>query len=274
MPLVKKLNEQVIKKFQDKIFNWWKKHKRPFPWRETTDPYKIMVSEFMLQQTQTNRVKYSFEAFIKLYPDMKSLAKAKSSDVLKFWSKNRLGYNRRALWLYEVVSKINTLDYFPRTIEELQKYKGIGSYTSRSILIFAFNKDIATIDTNIRRILISEGFADNSTSDQDLLEIAKKLLPRGKSRDWHNALMDFGALVKTSTKTGIKPRSKQSKFEGSTRQFRGRIVKYLTKNKTADKDVLIKECETPKNKIEKILSSLVKDGLIALNEDENKYTIA
>lgn len=262
-----------IKKFQERIFTWWKEHKRDFPWRNTTDPYKIVVSEFMLQQTQTSRVKDIYQQFITQYPNLETLAGVNSSEVIKFWSQNRLGYNRRALWLHKAVLDINKMEKFPDSIEKLQKLKGIGPYTSRSILIFSFNKDIATIDTNIRRILIAEGFADKSMGDNELLLIAKKLLPKGKSRDWHNALMDYGALVKTSIKTGIKPKSTQSKFKGSNRQFRGLIVKFLTKHNEANKEVIINQCQIPKDKIDKIISSLVKDGLIKLKKEENTYYI-
>ncbi|MFX0139462.1 MAG: Fe-S cluster assembly protein HesB, partial [Candidatus Hodarchaeota archaeon] len=129
------------------------------------------------------------------------------------------------------------------------------------------------IDTNIRRILIAEGFANKSMSDKELLLISEKLLPKGKSRDWHNALMDYGALVKTSIKTGIKPKSTQSKFKGSSRQFRGRIVKFLTKYNEANKEVIINQCKIPKDKIDKIISSLVKDGLIKLKKEKNIYYI-
>ncbi len=267
------MNAIEIEKFQEKVFTWWNEHKREFPWRDTTEPYKIMVSEFMLQQTQTNRVKDIYQEFIIKYSSLETLAKANASDVVKFWSQNRLGYNRRALWLHKAALEINKMENFPDSIEKLQKLKGIGPYTSRSILIFAFNKDIATIDTNIRRILIAEGFADNSMSDRELLLLAEKLLPKGKSRDWHNALMDYGALVKTSIKTGIKPKSTQSKFKGSSRQFRGRIVRFLTKNKEAKKEVIINKCEIPKDKVDKIISSLVKDGLIKLKKKENTYYI-
>ena len=230
-----------------------------------------MVSEFMLQQTQTSRVRDIYRAFLKIFPTFESLAKAKQSDVLKFWSQNRLGYNRRALWLHEAANQILENGSFPESIKELRKLKGIGPYASRSILIFAFNKDIATVDTNIRRILIVEGFASEENSDKDLLEIATQLVPKGRSRDWHNALMDYGAIKLTSLKTGIKPRSKQAKFKGSNRQYRGKVIKYLTMKKKAAKEAIIKACRIPQQKVEIILKSLVKDGLILYEEKENIY---
>ena len=271
------VNESIektkIKEFQDEIFKWWTRYKRNFPWRKTNDPYKIMISEFMLQQTQTSRVKDIYRAFIKIFPTIESLSQAKQSEVLRFWSQNRLGYNRRAIWLHEAANQIVANGDFPKTIKELRAIKGIGPYTSRSILIFAFNQDIATVDTNIRRILIVEGFASEETSDKDLLEIAIELVPKGKSRDWHNALMDYGAIKLTSLKTGIKPRSKQSKFKGSNRQFRGIVIKYLTMKKKASKEIIIKACRIPKEKAEIILSALIKDGLILQEKEEEIYYV-
>ncbi|MFW9995402.1 MAG: Fe-S cluster assembly protein HesB [Candidatus Odinarchaeota archaeon] len=265
-----------IRGFQEKIFDWWETNqpgkpwipnKRAFPWRNYSlvKPYHVLVSEFMLQQTQASRVVNKYLAFIEKFPDIQTLARAPTSEVLSLWS--GLGYNRRAIWLQEAARSIVQLGSFPRTPKELEKLKGIGSYTSRSILIFAFNEDIAAVDTNIRRILISEGFASETNTEKELLEIASDLVPDGRSRDWHNALMDYGALVKTATKTGIKPLSTQGTFEGSNRQYRGRVVKYLTEHKNASKNELAAECRIPSDKVGKVLESLISDNLVILQGD-------
>jgi A/G-specific adenine glycosylase len=258
-----------IKSFQDKIFKWWKENRRNFPWRETTDPYFIMVSEIMLQQTQAPRVVEKYLDFIEKYPTAESLAYASQSELLRLWS--GLGYNRRALWLQEAAKEILKLETFPQVPEELQKLKGIGPYSARSILIFAFNTDIATVDTNIRRILIAEEFADENTSEKELMKTAEQLLPKGKSRDWHNALMDYGSLVLTARKTNIKPTSQQSKFKGSEREKRGQILKFLLDNKNATIDVLSNHVESPKKQLEPILDKMIKDGLII--KSNNKYKV-
>jgi len=255
-----KISEIKIKKFHEKIFAWWKKNKRSLPWRETRNPYYIMISEIMLQQTQVSRSKEKYLEFIEKYPTIKELAEASVSSVLKSWS--GLGYNRRALWLHEAANQIVTLKEFPKTPEELQKLKGIGPYTSRSILIFAFNYDIATVDTNIRRILIAENFAKKDTKEKKLFIIAQKLLPKGKARDWHNALMDYGSLVLTSAKTGIKPKTANSNKSKENRRFRGVIVKYLTRNSKVKKEQLVKDCNIPTEKIADILEDLIADGLV------------
>lgn len=133
--------------------------------------------------------------------------------------------------MQEAAKQIVSMEQFPRTLDELQNLKGVGPYTSRAILIFAFKENIATVDTNIRRILIAEGFADESTSKKELLKIAQQLVPKGRSRAWHNALMDYGSLELSATRTNINPTSSQSPFKGSRRDYRGRIVKFLTKHK-------------------------------------------
>ncbi|MFW9929475.1 MAG: Fe-S cluster assembly protein HesB [Candidatus Thorarchaeota archaeon] len=260
-----KLDENSISTFQNKIFSWWRNNKRSFPWRETTDPYKIMISEIMLQQTQTTRVIEKYLAFIQKFPTFDSLASAPPADVLSLWS--GLGYNRRALWLQQASQKIISLGYFPRTPENLRKLKGIGSYTSRSILIFAFNFDIATVDTNIRRIFINENFATESTSEKEMLMIAYKLLPKGKARDWHNALMDYGSLVMTSTRTGIKSKNKQPTFIGSSREYRGKVIKHLNEIGKASLEELFGISNLERESTEKIIKSLIKDGLIIKEEN-------
>ena len=254
------INSLKIQTFQKKIFDWWADNKRDLPWRHTEDPYNIMVSEIMLQQTQVSRTIDKYLAFINKFPSFEVLANVSTTEVLKMWS--GLGYNRRALWLQEAAKQINIMDSFPRIPESLIKIKGIGPYTSRSILIFTFNQDLATIDTNIRRILIAEDFATEETTEKELFEIADQIYPRGKSRDWHNALMDYGSLVVTTRKTGIKPITKQPKYKKSGRYYRGQIVKYLTENEKATKKTLTKKCNIPVEQEEKIIDSLLRDSLI------------
>jgi len=257
---MKPITPKTIADFQSKIFLWWKEYKRILPWRETTNPYYILISEVMLQQTQVNRTIEKYLEFIDRFPTIESLAEAETAEVLRYWS--GLGYNRRALWLQEAVQQIKEKGYFPETPEELIKLKGIGPYSSKSILIFAFNQDLATIDTNIRRILIAEQFAKENTKEKELFEIASKMVPSGKSRDWHNALMDYGSLELTAAKTGIKPTSSQPKYKSSKRFYRGVIVKYLTIKNDATERELVSNCDIPKELLTEILQSLTKDGLI------------
>ncbi|MHA1828190.1 MAG: Fe-S cluster assembly protein HesB, partial [Candidatus Heimdallarchaeaceae archaeon] len=249
-----------VSTFQNKIFSWWKDNKRTFPWRETTDPYHVLVSEIMLQQTQTNRVVPKYNKFIRIFPTLESLCKASKAKVLTIWS--GLGYNRRALWLQNAAKTILENGYFPSSIDELEQLKGIGAYTARSILIFAFNKDLAAVDTNIRKVFIVEGFASEKTKESELFKIAERLLPKGKSRDWHNALMDYGALELSVKKAKIKPLSQQKKFKGSDREKRGKILKFILENKQVSVDELSKLVGIPQHDLVAILNKMEIDGLI------------
>ena len=151
MYYVGKFSQAKISKFQDEIFGWWETNRRDFPWRQTTNPYYILISEMMLQQTQTSRVLPKYLQFIKEFPKITDLNEATNATILKLWS--GLGYNRRALWLKETSQSIGDSNNFPRTPHELQKYKGIGRYTSNSILIFAYNQNLCAVDVNIKKIL-------------------------------------------------------------------------------------------------------------------------
>jgi len=251
---------------QQKILDYYKKNGRDLPWRKTTDPYKILVSEIMLQQTQVDRVIPKYEAFLATLPDFDTLAQVDTSTLLTLWQ--GLGYNNRALRLRElakiIVDKYNGV--FPKTVEELEALPGIGKYTARSVLIFAFNKDIVTIDTNIRRILIAELNLVETITERELYYHAEQLLPEGKSCEWHNALMDYGATLLTSRKTGIKPVSKQSAFKGSDRYYRGQILKSLLQENLVVKDVSTKY-SINNDRADKILQSMEKDDLIVIKNN-------
>jgi len=223
----KQISKKDIKIFQQKILQFYQQNKRDLPWRKTTDPYQILVSEFMLQQTQVSRVVEYYTKWMNSWPTVKALAQEEYKNVLQAWM--GLGYNRRAMYLHNTAKII--VDDFDgdvlTAVNHYEKLPGIGLYTSKAIQIFSANSDIATVDTNIRRILISEFDLDETVSDEDLFSLAQLCLPMGKSRDWHNALMDYGAMYLTSRKTGIKPKTQQSTFQGSDRQIRGRILRLL-----------------------------------------------
>ena len=265
----KTLNEREIIEFQTKILSWYKVNKRDFPWRKTTDPYHILVSEIMLQQTQAPRVVVYYEKFIKRFPTINELAIAKNPEVLKIWS--GLGFNNRAIRLKEIAKTImNDLKgNFPQLQADLLKLKGIGSYTAAAIMAFAFNKKAAVIDTNIRRVLIHELHINQNISPKRLSEIALSIIPKGKSRIWHNALMDYGALAATAKQTMIKSKSKQSKFKGSEREVRGKILKLLLEKKRVSK-VDLTELIQHKNVYE-IMERMKADGL--LGERKNVVSI-
>ncbi len=268
----KRISQKQIQAFHKKIFDFYNKHKRDLPWRKTRNLYYIMVSEVMLQQTQVPRVIDKYNEWIKTFPTIQELAEAPLEKVLKAW--NGLGFNSRGKRLHDAAKIIQKQhkEKIPQTPEELETLPGIGPYTSRAILIFANNKDLATVDTNIRRIFIHEFKLDEKISDKELKAIAEKVLPKGRSRDWHNALMDYGTTILTARKSGIKSKGKQSKFKGSRREIRARILKHILDKKTITKKQAEKFFPETTHKIDEILEELMKEELITKTK-ENKYTI-
>jgi A/G-specific adenine glycosylase len=253
------------KQFQNKILSWYKQNKRDLPWRKTTNPYHILVSEVMLQQTQVDRVIPYYKQFLKHYPTVQDLARADKTTLLKVWS--GLGYNSRVLRLQKLAQQ--TIEEhngkLPETKEELLKLPGIGEYTANAVLAFAHNQEVPVLDTNIRRVLIHGEKVNEKTPQEKLIRIAKELVPQGQSCTWHNALMDYGAKVLTARKTGIKSVSQQGKFEGSTRQVRGGLIKHLL----AEKRVTVRDAKNmfPHNDFDVILAKMEKDELIKREKD-------
>ena len=245
-----------IRAFQRRILSFYEKKGRDLPWRKTTDPYKILVSEIMLQQTQVDRVIPYYERWIKRWPTAKALSRASKEDVLKLWM--GLGYNSRALRLWEASQMLSK--GFPQAYEELIRIKGIGPYTASAILAFSFNEEIAVVDTNIRRVLIHELGLKETISSDHLKRIALSCVPKGKSRIWHNALMDYGAMQATARKTNIKSLSQQGKFGGSDREVRGWVLRRMLEGGNIDKKEVKKRFQ--KKDIKKILEKMRRDGLI------------
>jgi len=259
--------------FQKLIWNFYAKNKRNFPWRETQDPYKIMVSEVMLQQTQTIRVLPKYQTFLSKFPTIQILAKSQVSDVLELWS--GLGYNRRAKFLHQTAVYIteNLNCVFPQTEKELQKIPGIGSYTAAAILVFSYNQPLNLIETNIRRVFIHHFFKDQENiSDKQLFPLIEQELAKQNSKEWYYALMDYGAeLIKQVPNPNRRSKhyNKQSKFEGSIRKIRGEIIKQLIAHKTIPQTQLIKYIpnETEERIIE-ALEGLKKDNMITQNNNQ------
>jgi A/G-specific adenine glycosylase len=232
--MAKKLTPEQIKKFQKTIYSFFKTNRRDFAWRNTTDPYKIVVSEIMLQQTQVERVKTKYQEFIKTFPNFKTLATASLKDVLTLWQ--GMGYNRRALYLHEIATKV-TKDFggtFPKDPLIIRNFKGIGLNTVGSICAFAFNIPTVFIETNIRSVFIHYFFPrKKAITDQQLLPLIAQTLDQKNPREWYFALMDYGVYLKKHFPNPSKKSAhhvKQSKFAGSDRQIRGALIKFLTQN--------------------------------------------
>jgi A/G-specific adenine glycosylase len=184
-------------KFQNRLLEWYGEFGRDLPWRRTSDPYKILVSEVMLQQTQVDRVIPKFHEFLGKYPTLHDLAVAHPDDVRKTWYP--LGYNIRPYRLHSIACEAVERygGAIPSKAEELLSLKGIGRYTAGAIRSFAFNKDAAILDTNVIRVLhrIFIGEGDPKKQKPELWVLSEKLIPRGKGYDFNQALMDFGAMV-------------------------------------------------------------------------------
>ena len=257
-----------IQEFQKKVFSFYQKNKRDLPWRKTTDPYKILLSELMLQQTQVNRVILYYENWIARWPTIDALASATRSEVLQAWM--GLGYNSRAINLHKTAQKIVT-EFDDDVLEAMKQYKeipGVGRYTSQAVQIFSTNADLVTVDTNIRRIFIKEFNLPEKISDKELWKLAERCLPKGRSREWHNALMDYGALHLTSKKTGIKPKTQQSRFEGSDRQLRARVIRILLQGDESLTN-MSRTLNVASSWLQRILEKLISEEIIS--KKNNRY---
>ena len=229
------LDADKITEFRRSILDFYERQGRNFPWRHTVNPYEILVSEIMLQQTQTERVLPKYLAWLERFPDVQTLAAAPLADVLALWS--GLGYNRRARFLHEacrlISERIAKGGTFPDTPEELDALPGIGPYTARAVCTFAFNKPEVFIETNIRSVFIFFFFPDAAgleVKDSDLLALIEKTLYLENPRLWYYALMDYGAALKKKVENPSRKSrhyTKQSRFEGSLRQARGAIIRQL-----------------------------------------------
>jgi len=260
-----KLTQGEIKKFQRYIFVWWEKNKRDLPWRHTHDPYKILVSEIMLQQTQVSRVLPKYDEFLTAFPDVFSLAKASSAEVLRAWK--GMGYNRRALYLKKAAQMIVDVHrgMFPKEEQSLLKLPGLGIYTARALLVFANKENVAMVDTNIRQIITHFFFNDIPQKEFLIGEVADQLLPTGKSWEWHQALMDYGSEELKTLNLKIKNGKPQKPFKESNRFYRGKVMDKLREHQMKE-FVLLKEFgdiyDKPEDFLLGILEGLVKDGLV------------
>lgn len=256
--------------FQQKIYDFYTQNKRDFSWREDITPYRIVVSEIMLQQTQTARVKEKFENWIRIFPDFQTLAKAPQALVLKHWQ--GLGYNRRGVALHTISKLVmdNHNGILPANIATLQTFPSIGPNTAGSIAAFAFNMPTIFIETNIRTVFTCEFFTGKTEiSDKELIPYIQATLDTKNPRDWYYALMDYGVHLKKllpRINSASKHYAKQSTFKGSKRQIRGHIIKILTQfHQLSYQDIIMITKEAlPLNpySIQTVIQDLLSEKLI------------
>lgn len=262
------LSKEAVARFQQRIWNYYHEYGRPFPWRDTNDPYKILVSELMLQQTQTERVLKKYQPFLERFPGYAELAEAPLADVLSLWQ--GLGYNRRALGLKRIAELVyhNYDGKIPDDPDILLSFPMIGPATAGSLQAFVFNKPVAFIETNIRRVILYYFFdSKDGVQDSEVLDIVTQVLDAADPRQWYYALMDYGVYLKYAV---INPNRRsahyrrQAPFENSNRQIRGALLRLINRKGPLPKDVIYGEMSSfTEERVLNCLSDLEREGFIA-----------
>lgn len=286
---------------QQTLLDWYAREGRDLPWRHTRDPYAILVSELMLQQTQVDRVIPKWEAWLEEFPTLQALADAPTSAVIKAWS--GLGYNRRAINLQRLAQAVVAAHggRIPDDVAELKALPGVGPYTAGAVAAFAHNRPVAMVDVNIRRLLhrlfVGAEVPDYRVPESEIWTIARAAVPPGRSADWHQALMDLGATIcrprplcdccpvrawcraapefAALPPDAPRPTKSQGKWEGSNRQYRGRILRALgalphgEALPLAALGVQVREGYTDADEswLLTLVRALATDGLVTLDED-------
>ena len=299
------LRPDRIERIREGLLTWFTVNRRDLPWRQTRDPYRILVSEVMLQQTQVERVIPYYERWLMRFPTVEVLAKAPTAEVITAWS--GLGYNRRAVNLQRTARAVieQLGGQFPGDPERLRALPGIGPYTAGAIAAFAFEQDAAFLDTNMRRVVhrLTEGSDVPSlkVSERVLMERATALLPEGLGWLWNQALIEFGALHCTQRRpacvvcplqrdcrafptiqsdiaalpVGVRLK-REASFVGSNRQYRGRVVEALRQRPSiplAELGRSVSDDFGPQDLpwLYGVVSGLARDGLVAVQEAGSSY---
>lgn len=275
-PQPKKISKARVRAFRDIVYAHAKTAGRNFAWRNTCDPYAILVSEIMLQQTQVDRVSEKYSAFLRRFPSVGALAGARLGSVLKEWQ--GLGYNRRAKMLWEAARQIakSRRGRIPQNTDELESLPGIGPYTAAAVMAFAYNMPVVMIETNIRASHLHYFFPnEEGIHDAQLLPLISQTLDAAHPRKWYSSLMDYGAhLKKTLPNPSRKSRhhTRQSRFEGSDRQIRGSIIRELIRAPHQTLTELAKKLDTDTTRVRSIITKMHDEGLV--KKRGSKFVIA
>jgi A/G-specific adenine glycosylase len=296
-----------IDAFRRALLGWWDANARDLPWRHTRDPYRILVSEVMLQQTQVDRVIPYYHRWLDAFPDVHALAAAPTAEVIRLWK--GLGYNRRAVNLQRAAQAVvERGGDFPDTVDELLVLPGIGPYTAGAIACFAFERDVPFIDTNMRRVLhrvfVGSDVPERRATDREIVAIATEALPAGDGWRWNQALIEFGALQCTARTPACvicpaqgfcaarptiqsdilaaaadrRGNGKGVPFEQTNRYFRGRIIDALREHRDAPLPIealgtIVKPDFADEDLpwLTGLVVALERDGLAAIAEESPEY---
>ncbi|MGH2531191.1 MAG: A/G-specific adenine glycosylase [Thermomicrobiales bacterium] len=307
VPIPPSVNES-IPPVRERLLAWFRANRRDLPWRHTRDPYRVLVSEIMLQQTQVDRVTPYYHAFLERFPTVEALAAAPTAEVIRAWA--GLGYNRRAVNLQRTAKYV--VDHlggvFPSTIEELKTLPGIGPYTAGAVACFAFEHDVGFVDTNIRRVLHRVFFGVDvptpAANEAQIAAIADAVVPPSNGWEWGQALIEFGALQCTARKPacvicplqvdcaafpaiqtalaelpkGVRLK-REAPYDGSNRFYRGRVIAAL-RDHALDDPVPLRTLgpyvrddfsEEHLPWLNSVVEGLSKDGLALVAEDSPVY---
>jgi A/G-specific adenine glycosylase len=269
------LDPNMVSAFQQQIYTHYHATPRPMPWRETHDPYRILISEVMLQQTQVERVKIKYVEFLAVFPTLTDLASAPLVDVLRVWQ--GLGYNRRAIALNRCAGEIQTRfnGRFPTSSAELESLSGIGPYTARAIAAFAFGISEAFIETNIRTVFIHFFFhGRDKVKDREIMPLVAATIDHNKPREWYYAVMDFGVMLKQLHPNPGRRSSRhvqQSRFEGSNRQLRSRLLRAVIASPGISAAELTGQLGANIGDVKRNLADMVREGFLC--QSNNRYLV-
>lgn len=266
----------TVRRFQNDVYSYYREYGRDLPWRVTHDPYYILVSEIMLQQTQVQRVLEKYEQFTRIFPNFPSLAKAPLRKILREWQ--GMGYNRRAIALKQIAQKVVEVFHgnLPASVETLMTFPGVGRATASAISVFAFQQPAVFIETNIRRVFIHCFFHDRiDVMDAEILTLVERTLDTSNPREWYYALMDYGVMLKTKYENPNRRSAhyqKQSPFQGSNRQIRGMVLKLLVQESYVSEHDIARKLNIHGENLKNNLAQLVKEGFI--KKVRGKFTVA
>lgn len=260
------ISQEQIARFRETVWTVYRRHYRPMEWRSDPSPYRVFISEIMLQQTQVTRVARKFPPFLERFPGFPELARASFPEVLALWS--GLGYNRRARFARDS-ARIVVEDHggvLPRDPLVLQTLPGIGPNTAGSVAAFAFNEPVVFIETNIRRVFLEHFFPDREkVPDREILPLVEAALERDRSREWYWALMDYGVLLGRGGKNANRRSAHyavQTPFEGSDRQIRGALLRLLLKQGEVVAQDAPGYLGHPPERVAPVLEGLVREGVV------------